>query len=131
MKQRTERQYAGVCLDNTIAVIIAQDHENDNNEYTIHSKIDADKSNSSGSEHTMNNAKHADDIKYFKSISAALHSYDEVLLFGTGKAQEQFHNFLKEDAQFNNKKITVDSADNLTDPQMIAKVRDFFKSHQS
>jgi hypothetical protein len=51
------------------------------------------------------------------------------LIFGAGKAQEQFKNFLMEDAHFKTKKITIDSADTLTDPQMIAKVRDFFSAN--
>lgn len=126
MKQKHEKQYAGAWLDNSHAFVIAAGEDKEAGAFEILEKVKAPESHGGGSEHTMNNAKHADDIKYFKSISAHLLNYDEILLFGTGKAQEQFHNFLKEDAQFNNKKITVDSSEHLTDPQMIAKVRDFF-----
>jgi hypothetical protein len=58
-------------------------------------------------------------------------SCDEILVFGPGKSQEEFQNFLEKDAHFNSKKITVASAEALTDPQMIARVRDFFKAHAS
>ncbi|TKK64214.1 hypothetical protein FC093_22995 [Ilyomonas limi] len=79
----------------------------------------------------MNNSKQSDSRKYFKALSSLLLNYDEILVFGPGKSQEQFQHYLQEDAQFNSKKITIDSAEHLTDPQMIAKVRNFFKSRQS
>lgn len=128
MKQKNERQFAGVCINNSHAIIIATGEDQETGSYEILEKIDADGSHVSDSEHTRNNAKRADSIKYFKAISGHLLHYDEILLFGTGQSQEQLHNFLKEDQHFNTKQITVDSSENLTDPQMIAKVRDFFKS---
>ena len=39
----------------------------------------------------------------------------------------QFQNYLQQDGQFKNKQVNIDSADKLTDPQIVAKVRDFFK----
>ncbi len=78
----------------------------------------------------MNNSKQGYTVKYFKSVSGLLSNYDEILVFGPGKSQEQFKNHLHEDAQFKSKQITIESAEQLTDPQMIAKVRDFFKNRQ-
>ena len=126
MKQRTEKQQAGVWLDNTKAFIITNQPQTQNGDYTILEKIKSAANQGGGSEHSMNNAKQSDMLKYFKSLSGHLLVYDEILLFGPGKSQEQFQNHLQQDAQFKNKKITIDSADQLTDPQMISKVRDFF-----
>ena len=131
MKQNKQKQYAGVWLDNDNAMIIANTSENDVADYTIQDKLKAREARGGGSEHSMNNAKHSDSLKYFKALSGLLLNYDEILVFGPGKSQEQFQNHLQEDAQFNSKKITIDSAEHLTDPQMIAKVREFFKSRQS
>ena len=128
---KNEKQYAGVCIDNANAIIITNSAEGENNEYAIHEKVKSAEHHGGGSEHSMNNAKHTDELKYFKSVSTHLLAYDEILIFGPGQAQEQFQNYLKEDAQFNSKKITIDSAAHQTDPQMIAMVRDFFKNHQS
>jgi stalled ribosome rescue protein Dom34 len=125
MKQKNQKQYAGVWLDSDKAIIITNASEND---YAIEEKIKAKENHSGGSEHAMNNAKQTDTIKYYKSVSSHLLNYSELLVFGPGKAQEQFQNYLQEDAQFKNKKVTIDTSEQLTDPQMIAKVRDFFKS---
>ncbi len=127
MKHNNQKQYAGVWLDNDKAIIITKTSENENGDYAIQDKVKSKESHSGGSEHSINNAKQSDSLKYFKSIATLLSSYDEILVFGPGKSQEQFQNHLQDDAQFNSKKISIDSAEQLTDPQMIAKVREFFK----
>ena len=126
MKQQHQRLQAGVWLDNTQAIIIANNSQTADGTYSVQQKIKSGGNQSGGSEHSMNNAKQSDMLKYFKSVATALLSYDEILIFGPGKSQEQFQNHLQEDAQFKNKKITIDSANQLTDNQMISKVRDFF-----
>ncbi len=130
MKHNNQKQYAGVWLDNDKAMIITNSSESENDEFVIQDKVKSKENHSGGSEHSMNNAKQSDSLKYFKSVSSLLLKYDEIFVFGPGKSQEQFQNHLHTDSQFKNKKITIDSAEHLTDPQMIAKVRDFFKLHQ-
>ena len=131
MKHNNQKQYAGVFLDNDKAMIITANSDNESGDYTIQDRVKAKESHGGGSEHSMNNAKQSDSLKYFKTLSTRLLNYDEILVFGPGKAQEQFQNHLSEDAQFKNKKISIDSAEQLTEPQMVAVVRDFFKSKQS
>ncbi len=131
MKNNSVKQYAGVWLDNDKAIIISKTLEDDSSDYIIQDKLKAGETHSGGSEHTMNNAKQTDSLKYFKSLSHLLLKYDEILVFGPGKAQEQFQHHLQHDAQFKTKQISIENAEHLTDPQMIAKVRDFFKTRQS
>jgi stalled ribosome rescue protein Dom34 len=128
MKQEHKKKYAGVWLDNHKAMIISDTSGND---YTINDKVIATDNHSGGSEHSMNNARQSDLLKYYKTVSSRLLNYDEILIFGPGKSQEQLQHHLQEDAQFKSKQISIESAEQLTDPQMIAKVRDFFKSRQS
>lgn len=131
MKQHSQKTHVGVWLDNAKAIIIANNVENEQEDYAVTEQVKAKENHGGGSEHSMNNAKQSDMLKYFKSVSGLLTGYDEILIFGPGKSQEQFQHHLQQDTQFNKKEITVESADQLTDPQMIARVRDFFKSHQS
>ncbi len=130
MKQKEAKQYAGVWLDNQQAMIISTSSESDtDDEYTISNKLKAVANQGGGSEHSMNNSKQSHQLKYFKELALLLIPYDEILIFGPGQSQEQMQHHLKEDPQFNHKKVTIDSSDQLTDPQRIAKVRDFFKGH--
>jgi stalled ribosome rescue protein Dom34 len=126
MKQKDQKQQAGVWLDSQTALIIDNTSDQANNDYTIQHKVKGNASHSGGSEHSMNNSKQADNLKYYKSISGLLLKYDEILLFGPGKAQEQFFNYLKDDAQFKTKQVTIANTEQLTEPQIIATVRDRF-----
>ncbi len=128
MKEHNPKQYAGVWLDSQHAMILAQS-ENENGDFAILDKVRAGEYHGGKGEHAMNNADQSNNLKYYKSIANLLLKYDEILVFGPGKSQEQLLNFLKENAQFNNKKISIDNSKHLTDPQMIAKVRDFFNPH--
>jgi stalled ribosome rescue protein Dom34 len=131
MKQHAQKQFAGVWLDNQQALIISSSSPAAAGEYSILNKVKATETQGGGSEHSMNNAKQSEHLKYFKAISTLLTAYDEILLFGPGQSQEQFQNHLQEDAQFKSKQITIDSSGQLTDPQRIAKVREFFKTRQT
>ena len=131
MKQNSQKQQAGVWLDNEKALIITNGAQSERGDYAILEKVKAQEGQSGGGEHTINNAKKSDSLKYFKTVSALLLGYDEIFVFGPGKSQEQFQNHLNEDGKFKSKKITIDSSDQLTDPQMVARVRDFFDAHQN
>jgi len=122
MKQHEQKPAAGVWIDHQKAIIISKE----TGEYAVKEKIGAPALFQTDNELHKNNARHGDMISYFKELSNHLHAYDKILLFGTGIAQEQFHNYLKEDAQFHNKHVTLENTGHLTDHQMVAKVREFF-----
>jgi hypothetical protein len=131
MKSDKQKRQAGVWLDNTKALIITHSLEDEKGVYSISNKITANDGHSGGSEHSMNNAKQTDQLKYYKSLTSHLLVYDELLVFGPGMSQEQFGNHLEGNAQFRGKKVTINSTEQLTDPQKVAKVKDFFEMHQS
>jgi stalled ribosome rescue protein Dom34 len=79
------------------------------------------------SEHTINNAEKALALKHFHAVAAHLNAYDHILLFGPGTAQEEMRNLLSDDIHFRDKKVTIDSSSQMTQNQMVAKVRDFFE----
>jgi stalled ribosome rescue protein Dom34 len=130
MNKKNVKVSVGVCMDNASAVIISKNKDEESSEFVIQQTIKSSGDHSGGSEHSMNNAKQTGEVKYFKSVAAELIAFDDILIFGSGKAQEQFRNYLKEDTQFGNKQISIDSAGQLTDPQKIAMVRDFFSKQQ-
>lgn len=125
MKQGN-KNCAGVWIDNQHALLITETTDEGKNAFAVSEKIKAAENFGGGSEHSMNNAKQSGALKYYKSIASKLTGFSEILLFGPGKAQEQFQNHLQEDVQFKNKKISIDSGNDLTEPQIIAKVRDHF-----
>lgn len=131
MKQQNSKQYAGIWLDNQNAMIIAHSDEEENGDFQIQDKVKSDEYHGGKGEHASNNADRANSLKFYKTVAGLVMKYDEIMVFGPGKAQEEFKNFLNGDSRFNNKKITIDSSEHISDPQMIAKVREYFKGHQS
>lgn len=127
MSEHNQKKFAGIWLDSAKAMIITQD-EKESGTYHIQETVKGREKQSGGSEHTMNNARQSEDLKYFKSVAALLLPYDEIFIFGPGQSQEQLQHHLQQQGQFTNKKMTVDSSGQLTDNQAIATVRDFFKS---
>lgn len=123
MKGQQSKLTAGVWMDHHKAIFIASENEAG---YAILDKVKAGQYHGDKGEHASNNAEKTDNRTYFKHIANLLLKYDEILIFGPGKAQEEFHNFLNDNSRFANKKITLNSAGQISDNQMIAVVRDFF-----
>lgn len=63
---------------------------------------------------------------YFKRISEVIKGYDEVLLFGPTHAKDELNNILKDDRHFDEVKIEIKPADNMTENQQQAFVKEHF-----
>ena len=118
-----EKNCVGIWMDHKKAIFITKE----NGEFAIDHKVEADAYHGHKGEHIANNAKRSGDRKYHKAMATALQKYDEIYLFGPGTSQEELQNFLHEDQHFKYKKITLGTAGHITDPQMVAQVREFFK----
>lgn len=130
MKQQQKR-VAGVYLDSTKAVVIRPAPDYEEGDYIIQDKIEAEIHDRAGDKDSRKQAKQSDLLKYYKSVAALLLAYEEIYIFGPGNAQEQFQNHLKDDAQFKQKDFTIDSSEQMTEPQMIVKVRAHFSEKPS
>ena len=63
---------------------------------------------------------------FYKRISEVIKNYDEVLLFGPTRAKDELNNILKDDRHFDEVKIEIKPADNMTENQQQAFVKDHF-----
>lgn len=120
-----EKKYAGVWLDHQKAVIV----DANSGEFAISRTL---KSHPHHSGHSEQNHQHAAQEalrKFYYELSKSLTTYDEILLFGPGQAQEELRNQLIADKHFSGKKLHIDTAEHLTEPQMVARVRTFYAPH--
>lgn len=131
MKQQQEKRVAGVYLDSTKAVVIRPAPDYAEGDYIIQDRIEPDTHDRQGDKDSKNQARQSDLLKYYKSLAALLLVYDELYIFGPGNAQEQFQNHLRDDAQFNQKEFAIDSSEQMTEPQMIVRVRTHFSEKPS
>lgn len=77
-------------------------------------------------ENLMHNQEQRMHAAYYKQIAEAILNYEQVVIFGPTHAKEELANLLKEDHRYSKIRIDVKRADQLTEPQEYAFVRDFF-----
>jgi len=66
-------------------------------------------------------------FSYYKKLSDAIRNFQEVVLFGPTDAKNELLNLLKADHLFENIKIEAKSTDKITENQMHAFIREYFK----
>jgi len=92
-------------------------------EFTFNTKEEA----LSRSEKGMHNKRQQMHGAYYKEIAEDILNYDHVLLFGPTNAKTELHNYVNQDLHFKNIKIDIVSADNMTDNEKDAFVRNHFE----
>jgi hypothetical protein len=80
-------------------------------------------------ESLMHNKEQNQYADFYKKLSYIINDYSEVLLFGPTDAKSELFNVLKNNRQFEKISISVQPADNMTDNQQKAFVKDFFNAH--
>lgn len=127
----------GVWIDGSKAVIVnlASDSvkeiiaEIDNNVYHMN---EGDKGNFAGGGHHMNNDKKFDERKkhhtqaYLQQVIAEIKSADSIYVFGPAEMKTHLKTTLEENKQLAGKLSAVESADKLTDNQIVAAVKKHF-----
>ena len=66
--------------------------------------------------------------EYFESLVEQLQSYDEIFIFGPTTAAVEFKNYLSKEKVLSDKKIHMEKADYLTEPQLLKAVKEYFAS---
>lgn len=82
----------------------------------------------STNEYRKNNIAQNELNEYFKMLEEKISKFDDIFLFGPGTAKDQFKNRLADNKAFSKKWVSVQNADKMTDNQLLAFVRDFYKS---
>jgi hypothetical protein len=118
--------HKGIWIDHKQAVIVTLNGESDEIN-VIHSNVEM-------------HANKADDInqrvftehigKYYDEVISGLSEADSVLLFGPGEAKGELEKRLE---KHNLAKIIAktDTADKMTEPQIVAKAKEYFQHHVS
>ena len=66
---------------------------------------------------------------YYKEVFELIKDAESILLMGPGEAKDEFRKLIeREHGDHRHKVVTEETADKMTDPQIAAKVRDFFGS---
>ncbi len=109
--------------------IVVKNHDAQNAfKFFLCSPVKADIQYGNSSENAGNNAEQTNRIKYFKEIEHLLINSQEVLIIGPGTVQEEFKHYLQETPQFKNLNIQLDTAQQMSDEQVLEKVKEHFNA---
>jgi predicted Zn-ribbon and HTH transcriptional regulator len=116
----------GIWMDHSTANLI--EITDDNTETTeVEAQVGEQDEPLNARDETMIQNKDQNELAdFYKRISEVIKGYDEVLLFGPTHAKDELNNILKDDRHFDEVKIEIKSADNMTENQQQAFVKEHF-----
>ena len=122
----SDKKLAGLWLDQTKAVVVKNHDAQNAFKFFLCSPVKAVVQHGNSSENAGNNAEQTNKAKFFKEIAHLLTNSEEVYVTGPGTIQEELKGFLHETAQFRNLKITLDTAQQMSDEQVLETVKKHF-----
>ncbi|MDM8161156.1 hypothetical protein QUH73_15125 [Labilibaculum sp. K2S] len=123
---KISKKKLGVWMDHTIAHII-EIKENTIASSTVESLSSQGEKQNFGKDESLKHNTEQDQLsEFYKRLSTVIRDYSEVILFGPTDAKTELYNLLKEDSQFNNITIDIETTDKLTENQMHAFVKEYF-----
>lgn len=82
-------------------------------------------------ENRMHNKEQHQQAEYYKKLGDIIRNYKVVLLFGSTHAKVELFNTQRSDHHFEKATIDVKHADNMTENQRHASVKEYFSQHLS
>ena len=122
----TEKKLSGLWLDHHKAIVVKNHDAQNAFKFFLCSPVKAEVQHGNSSENAANNAEQTNKAKYFKEIAHLLTNSEEVFITGPGTIQEELKNFLHDTAQFKNLKITLDTAQQMSDEEVLNAVKGHF-----
>lgn len=128
MKHDHHKKLVVVWLDHTEAMFVTTEDPKNYGEFAVREKILATHHVTSGGEHRAHNAEQGVLHHYLVAVKDKLKEFDEILLMGPGKSQEKLKNMMTTDQHFNHKKISIETAERLTENQLIARIKNHYQA---
>lgn len=122
----TEKKFAGLWLDQHKAIVVKNHDAQNAFKFFLCSPVKAEVQHGNSNENAANNAEQTNKAKYFKEIAHLLTNSEEVFITGPGTIQEELKNFLHDTAQFKNLKITLGTAQQMSDEEVLNAVKSHF-----
>lgn len=117
----------GIWMDHSMAHIIELKNKSITSNTIESLSLQSEKQNFGKDESLKHNTEQDQQSEFYKRVSKVIKDYSEVILFGPTNAKAELSNLLREDSQFNNIKIDIETTDNLTENQMHAFVKEHFE----
>lgn len=122
----SDKKLAGLWLDQHKAVVVKNHDAQNAFKFFLCSPVNAIVQHGNSNENAGNNAEQTNKAKFFKEIAHLLTNSEEVYVTGSGTIQEELKSYLHDTAQFKNLKLTLDTAQQMSDEQVLETVKKHF-----
>lgn len=135
-KDKKEKKKVGIWLDHTVAHLIKLKKEKmvvENVFSGVESQLrypgetatgtKLGKTRSTNKEHSKHEREQNQLHDYYKVLTGIIKKYDTIYLFGPSTAKKELMNWIRDKKQISGKTFILDSAEELTFNQMVAKVK--------
>ncbi len=128
LKKNMSKKVAGVWMDSEKAIIVATKDRTSTGSFEIIATVNCGDHEGANykNERVEQSKENQENKKYFKEIASHIDGDNEIYIFGPGKAQEQFKNFLEDYQNFNSKEITLGTSGKISNNELIEAVDKFF-----
>jgi stalled ribosome rescue protein Dom34 len=124
----SDKKLAGLWMDTEKAIVVKNHDAQNAFKFFLCSPVKAEIQHGNSSENAGNNAERTNRVKFFKEIEHLLINSQEVYVTGPGTVQEEFKKYLHDTAQFKDLKINLDTAQQMSEEQVLEKVKEHFNA---
>lgn len=125
------KRYLGIWMDHSVAHLMELTTTGtDSKIIEATSNLQGVDGNFNKDESRIHNKEQNHLAEYFKKLSDAIRDFDDVILFGPTDARVELMNILKQDHRFDSIKIATKATDKMTENQMLAYTRVYFREEE-
>lgn len=124
----SDKKLAGLWIDNNKAVLTTNHNAQEVKGFSSTETLKLQVQHGNSNENAANNAEKTNRVKLYKEIEKAITNSEELYITGPGVAQEELKNYLLETPQYKNLKITLGTAQQLSEQQVLETVKSYFKA---
>lgn len=124
----SEKRLSGVWVDSQKAIVVKNHDASNAFKFFLCSPVKAEVQHGNSSENAANNAEKTNRTRFFKEIEHLLINTEELFITGPGKTQEELKHHLHDTAQFKNLKVTLGTAQKMSDEQVLETVKEHFNA---
>lgn len=122
----TDKKVAGLWIDTHKAIVVKNHDAQNAFKFFLCNPIKAEIQHGNSNENAANNAEQTNKMKFFKEIDHLIENTEELYVTGPGQVQEELKRYLHDTAQFKNLKITLDTAQQMSEEQVLETVKKHF-----
>ena len=118
-----DAKVAGLWIDGRKAIVVTNHNAQEVTNFAVREIVKVDVQQGNSNENAANNVEQTNKVKAYKEIEKLITNSVELYITGPGTSQEELRNYLLDTPQYKNLKITLGTASQLSEEQVLEEVK--------